>query len=126
MKVADLLEGEPVTASAPESAASVWERMHERRVDYVAVVDSAGRVVGLLSRQDLAGPSGGTRRRMGRTVGELMHLDVVTVTPKTELRRAAALMRKHATGCLPVVSRGKLVGVLTVSQLLVVLEHSKL
>lgn len=126
MKVADLMKGPPLVALMHDSASSAWEKMHRHGIDHLIVVDADGKVIGVLSRQDLGGPSGGTRRRMGRTVGELMHGDVVTVGPQTSLRRAAALMRQNAIGCLPVVEGGTLVGVLTVSQLLAVLEHTNL
>ena len=125
MKVGELTKGEPITAAVHESAGAAWERMHERRVAYLVVVRD-GRVVGVLSRQDLAGPSGGVHRRMGRTVGDLMRRDVATVTPQTSLRRAASLMRRQGIGCLPVLRAGKLVGLLTVSHLLEILERSGL
>ncbi len=55
---------------------------------------------------------------MGRAVGELMHRDVVTATPETTVARAAATMRKRRVGCLPVLSRGKLVGIVTTYEML--------
>jgi len=123
VKVRDLLRGEPSTASPGESAGSAWDRMHDQKVDHLVVVRS-GRVVGVVSRHDLGGPLGGAHRRMGRTVGDLMHGDVVTVTPQTSVRRAASLMRRHGVGCLPVLRSGELVGLVTVSQLLEILERS--
>jgi CBS domain-containing protein len=52
-----------------------------------------------------------------------MRRDVSTTTPTTSVRRAAASMRRRHVGCLPVVTRKQLVGILTVSQLLRVLEQ---
>jgi CBS domain-containing protein len=42
-----------------------------------------------------------------------MATDVVTTTPATALREAAALMVERKIGCLPVVEDGNLVGILT-------------
>jgi CBS domain-containing membrane protein len=53
-----------------------------------------------------------------------MHEDVVTATPASSVRRAASLMRRRGIGCLPVVERDRLVGIVTVSQLLAVLERA--
>ncbi len=122
MKVQEIMHREPPTAAPGESAASAWDRMHGERIDHLVVVTD-GRVVGLVSRQDLSGPSGGAHRRMGRRVADLMRHEVPTISPGTDLRRAAAQMRRHRVGCLPVVERGRLVGVITVSDLLTLLER---
>ena len=122
MKVRDILKGEPPTAAPEESAASAWERMHVKHVDHLVVLRDEC-VVGLISRQDLSGPSGGAHRRMGRHVADLMRRGIPTVSPDTDLRRAAAQMRQHEVSCLPVVQRGRLLGIVTVSDLLTLLER---
>lgn len=122
MKVHDVIHGAPPTAAPEESAVSAWDRMHAEHVDYLVVVRQ-GRVEGLVSRQDLSGPSGGAHRRMGRRVADLMRRGVPTVSPGTDLRRAVARMRRDGIACLPVVERGRLVGAITVSDLLTVLER---
>jgi CBS domain-containing protein len=122
VKLRDVLHDSAVTALPSEAAGVAWERMHTQRVDHLVVV-RGGRVVGVISRHDLGGPAGGKHRRMGRTVGDLMHGSVVTATPATSVRRAVSLMRSHRVGSLPVVDRGKLVGIVTVWDLLALLER---
>jgi len=122
VKVREILHGEPPTAAPDESASSAWERMHEERVNHLVVL-KAGRVVGLVSKDDLSGPAGGSHRRMGRRVADLMRREVPTVSPETDLRRAVTRMRRNALACLPVVQRGRLVGAVTVSDLLTLLER---
>jgi CBS domain-containing protein len=122
MKVRDVIDGAPPTAAPDESAVSAWDRMHSAHVDHLVVVKD-GRVEGLVSRQDLSGPSGGAHRRMGRRVADLMRRGVPTVSPAMDLRRAVAQMRRKGIACLPVVQRGRLIGAITVSNLLAVLER---
>ena len=122
MKVREILHGQPPTATPDESASSAWDRMHQLRANHLVVLEE-GRVAGLVSREDLSGPAGGGHRRMGRRVADLMRRDVPTVSPETDLRRAVARMRRHALACLPVVERGRLIGAVTVSDLLVLLER---
>ncbi len=43
----------------------------------------------------------------------IMKKDPVTVTPDTTTLDAIEIMREHRVGCLPVVERGKLVGIIT-------------
>ncbi len=50
---------------------------------------------------------------LARTVGEAMTADVVTVAPEATLQEAAQLMLRKKVNRLPVLSAGKLVGVLT-------------
>lgn len=122
MKVRDILHGAQPTAEPGESASAAWDRMREEHVDHLVVLDD-GRVVGLVSRQDLSGPSGGAHRRMGRRVADLMRRDVPTVSPSMDVRRAASQMRRNGIACMPVVERGRLVGAITISDLLVLLER---
>ena len=46
-------------------------------------------------------------------VSEIMKRDVMTVTPETTSREALRLMREHRIGSLPVIDKGKLVGIIT-------------
>jgi CBS domain-containing protein len=52
------------------------------------------------------------------TVRDIMKPDPVAVTPETSTLDAIEAMRRHKVACLPVVSRGKLVGILTESDLI--------
>jgi CBS-domain-containing membrane protein len=89
---------------------------------YLVVIHD-GEIVGVVSRSDLGGPSGGAHRRMGRRIGDLMQRKVAIVKPGTSVRRAAKLMRRQGLGCLPVQKGDKLVGVVTEAELLRVLER---
>jgi acetoin utilization protein AcuB len=117
VKLREIIHGKPATASPHESAPDAWERMRALHTDHLVVLKE-GKIVGVLSRHDLSGPSGGTHRRMGRRVAELMTRDVATTSPNADVRRAAALMRRRAVSCLPVLERGRLVGMVTVSDML--------
>ncbi len=123
MKVRDVFDSTVVTATPHESASTAWDRIQKRRADHLVVVED-GRVVGVVSRHDLSGPAGGAHRRMGRRVVDLMHSRVFVVSPSTSVARAAALMQRRRVGCLPVVERKRLVGILTVWRLLSLLERT--
>lgn len=51
-------------------------------------------------------------------VEQIMIRDVITASPETPVVEAVKLMREHRIGCLPVVRDGKLVGIVTASDLL--------
>jgi acetoin utilization protein AcuB len=105
-----------VRSVAPTEAAAVaWEQMHLHGIHHLVVLDG-GTVVGTVSAADLGGPHGDSLRK-GRVVGDVMSTAVVCATPSTTVREAANLMRGHATECLPVVTGGRLLGVLTASDI---------
>ena len=123
MKLRDVMRANVPTASPEESATVAWERMSALDADYL-VVTKNGEILGVLCRHDLAGPAGGTHRRMGRRVADLMQCDVRTAAPGTSIARAAASMQKERLGCLPIVERRKLVGMVTTTDMLGILARS--
>jgi acetoin utilization protein AcuB len=124
MKLREIMRADAPTASVDETATAAWDRMRALGVDHLVVVKNRN-LVGVLSWHDLAGPVDGVRRRMGRRVGDLMRREVLTAGPGTSVARAAALMRRRRVGCLPIVERDKLVGIVTTSDLLGVLARGR-
>src|SRR5690606_16090677 len=54
----------------------------------------------------------------GRTVRDLMTADPVSASPNTTIRQAANLMRGRTIGCLLVVEKGHVVGIVTTTDVL--------
>jgi CBS domain-containing protein len=90
---------------------------------------SEGKLVGILTHRDiLRAPGllapvlglGADTRAALRTlhVEEAMTTDVVTIWVEASLHEAAEQMLKHRVGCLPVMELGRLVGIVTTSDLL--------
>jgi acetoin utilization protein AcuB len=50
-------------------------------------------------------------------VEEVMSRDVITVEPTTDLKRVGALFQERHIHCLPVVEHGRLVGIITSTDL---------
>jgi acetoin utilization protein AcuB len=113
-----------VRSVAPEaSAEDAYALMRSERVRHLAVMDR-GKLVGVLSERDL-GSSRGTGVRKNKLVVELMTDHTVTATPRTTVREAANLLRGHIVGCLPIMDKGKLVGIVTTTDLLDLLGHGE-
>jgi CBS domain-containing protein len=92
-------------------AASVMAWKHVR---HVPVQDAQGALVGLVShRQLLAARDVRAGDARERSVRDIMARDVVTIGPEASCVEAAALLRTHRVGCLPVVHRGRLVGIVS-------------
>lgn len=123
MRVQDVMT-EAVEKIAPGAAAEdAWQVMRLHGIHHLVVAEGA-RIVGVLSDRD-AGGRAGTSVRKGRTVADLMTERVVTVPPTTPIRKAANLMRGRSIGCLVVSNRGRVAGIVTVSDLLALLGRGE-
>jgi acetoin utilization protein AcuB len=104
----------PVTVSPHDSLATAQEKMTAGHFRRLPVVDD-GTLVGILTDRDL-------RRHVGveaRTrVGAAMTETPLTISPATTVEGAVQLMLKHQISGFPVVENGKVVGILTTSDVL--------
>ena len=88
--------------------------MRAKRIRHL-VIELGGEAVGVVSIRDL--DSLAADRSMC-TVADVMSAPAVTGTPHMTVREAANLLRGRTIGCLPVLDAGKLVGILTTTDLL--------
>ena len=96
--------------------------MHSHRIHHLPVVESDGHLTGLVTLTDvLAATDSKLRNEDSRirasdiAISEVMVTDVATVSESASLRQAALFIEKYKIGCLPVVTDGKLKGIITES-----------
>ncbi len=116
MRMQEIMSKDVLTASPDDPADEAWERLWRSRIHHLVVMDGK-RVVGIVSERDFGGPRG-AGLRAGRKVADLMASTVITAGPNTTLRQAANLMRGRSIGSLPIVDGGRLLGIVTISDLL--------
>ncbi|CUS04054.2 CBS domain containing protein [Candidatus Promineifilum breve] len=127
MLVRELMTPNPVTVRPDTPVPDALRLMRERKVRRLPVVDSHGRLVGIVSDKDLlyASPSPATTLAvweipdiLGKLkIEKVMTHDVVTVSEKTPLEEAARLMADKKIGGLPVMQGPDLVGIITETDL---------
>ena len=114
MDVSRWMTKNPIVVESKDSLATVRRKMDQGNFHRVPVVDD-GKLVGIVSDRDL-------RQHVGSLgdvkVNGAMAKPVVSVAPTTMLERAANLLVKHKIGGLPVVEQGKVVGIITATDLL--------
>ena len=114
----------PITIRTDADYKAALALMQEHAVHHVPVLDSDGALAGILAERDLL-LAASRYLQSGVDVADVMHRDVVTVTPDTPLEQAAALLARHKIGGLPVVGgKGEVVGVITETDMLVALMEA--
>jgi Predicted signal-transduction protein containing cAMP-binding and CBS domains len=82
------------------------------------IVVEAGRVVGILTERDvLKRVVDEGRKPEETTVGEIMSKPPITISPDADLETAIKVMFKNKIKKLPVVENGKLIGLITFTDL---------
>jgi len=130
MQVTALMSRQVVTIGTSESCLDAVVRMQRARVRHLPVVSREGLLVGIITDRDLRhllfsprmfqalGSSRVDVLLDGVHVAEIMSTDVVTTTPDTSLADAASTMRTEKVGSLPVLENGRVMGILTETDVL--------
>lgn len=122
MYVSQFMTSQVFTVSPEDNIADTMALMREKKINRLPVVEK-GKLVGIVTDGDLreVSPSPATTL----SIFELNYLvaktpirdvavkKVITCTPDTKIEDAALLMREHGIGALPVLDQGKLVGIIT-------------
>jgi CBS domain-containing protein len=93
--------------------------MSQFRIGSVVVV-AEGRIAGILTERDVLIAIAGGKRPEAVRVADVMTRDVITIAPSQTVEDAAELMARHKIKKLPVVEAGRLVGMVTASDLAVI------
>ena len=117
MRVYEVMTKAVETVKPAVLASEAKTRMRQQHIHHL-VVTQGNELRGVVSERDLGGSK--LPKSLGKwTVEDLMTAPVVTVTTRTPIRRAAALMKGSSIGSLVVTSaNGKVAGIVTVSDLL--------
>lgn len=127
MYVRQFMTDQVFTVNPEKSIADTMALMREKKISRIPVVEK-GKLVGFVTDGDLreVSPSPATTLSVfelnylvAKTpIREVAIKKVVSCHPDTQIEDAALLMRDHKIGGLPVVDEGKVVGIITGSDIL--------
>ena len=127
MLVGERMTKRPITTAPDTPIEEALKVMRESKVRRLPVLDKAGKLVGIVAEKDLlyVSPSPATSLSIHELhyliskikVQSVMTEDVITVTEYTPLEEAARIMADNKIGSLPVMRDGKLVGIITETDL---------
>ncbi|WP_322823267.1 CBS domain-containing protein [Chloroflexus sp.] len=126
-RVAEWMTENPVTVTPDFSVLAAYERMRTRGIRRMPVVDKDGTLVGIITRSDIekamSHPRSEEERRIarfslaGQTVAEYMTANPITVAADASIGEAAAMMIRARVSGLPVMDNGRLIGIITESDI---------
>jgi len=109
--VKDVMSRDVITFKADAAVDEVAETLARRHITGAPVLDDEGYVVGIVSEVDVFTKS-------GRTAREIMSPNVITVGEETSLEEVATIMAGERIRRLPVLTGGRLVGLISRSDVL--------
>ncbi|MBU6462181.1 MAG: CBS domain-containing protein [Bradyrhizobium sp.] len=148
MKARDVMISPVVTVRTGATVRDVARILLEKHISAVPVVDSAGKVVGIVSERDLMHRAeAGTERPYSwwvhflagdatiaadyvkshaTKVDDVMTCEVIKAAPETPLHEVATMLEEHAIKRIPIVSRdGDLVGIVSRANLIQVIASAR-
>ncbi|HEY3933427.1 MAG TPA: CBS domain-containing protein [Gemmatimonadales bacterium] len=134
MRVYDLMTTPVVTIRSDKRLVVVDEVMQWHHIRHIPVIGNDGRLIGIVSHRDLLSAAVSTlavkiaaaERRQHLAMSEverIMNRNVISIGPDAPVQEAAALLRTKRVGCLPVVEGGYLLGIVTESDMVRLVEH---
>ena len=116
-KAKDVMIKNVKTISPSATMAEAAKAMKKNRIGSLVIV-KGNRPVGIITERDLAYKIIAEEQSLDMKVREVMTKDLKTVQPEKSIKDAARLMAAHVIRRLPVVEGGKLVGIITIEDIM--------
>jgi CBS domain-containing protein len=116
--VGDVMTSEIVTVGEHDTLGTVARTLRHHNIGSAIVVNEGGEPVGIITERDLVESVAASRNPDQGTAESWMTRELVTIERDAELSRARELMTEHTIRHLAVVENGKVVGVLSIRDVL--------
>lgn len=117
-RIRDVMTPNPQTLPASTTGREAAEAMRANDIGNVVVTDDNGNVAGILTDRDLVVRVIAEGRDPRAThIGDIASHDLSAVGPDDSVGRAVQIMREKAVRRLPVMEKGKVVGIVSLGDL---------
>ena len=105
-----------VTVRPDLSLKEAVDLMAEHNIGALIVVDEAGQPIGIISERDIIREAARTEAVFDLTVSRVMTKELITASPEDDLETVLQTMTARHFRHLPVMDRERLIGVLTIRE----------
>lgn len=116
-KVGDAITTNPVTIKPGASLKQCATLMAKKHVGSI-LVEEKGEIIGILSEQDIVRKAVAKGTAGKKKVKDLMEKNLITIAPDKDLFEAIRVMRDYNIRHLPVMHKGKFLGLVTMKDVL--------
>lgn len=122
LTVDEIMTKQPYTLGPDDTVESARQLMAQHHIRHIPVVDVDNTLVGLITQRDvLAAEDSSVLNQTGDegcrdryiAISSVMTTAVQTTVESASLRGTAMHLQQHKLGCLPVLTQGKLTGIIT-------------
>lgn len=119
MQVIEVMIKDVKTIRSKNSVREACQEMKQGKIGSLVVVKGSGEIVGIVTERDVIMDVVAERKDPeATTVEQIMSKKLITTGPESSLEDAADLMADNDIRRLPVVYQGKLVGIISASDLI--------
>ncbi len=109
MIACDIMTRKVCTVSPEASVQEVAQLLYQERISGVPVVNADGQIIGIVTEADIISKAS----REGLRVADIMSHEIIAVTEDTPINEIALLLSERKIKRVPVVSEGKLAGIVS-------------
>lgn len=109
MIACDIMTRKVCTISPEASVQEVAQLLYQERISGVPVVNADGKIIGIVTEADIISKAS----REGMRVADIMSHEIIAVTEDTPINEIALLLSERKIKRVPVVSGGKLAGIVS-------------
>ena len=130
MTLSEIMTEHPFTLGPDNSVKQAMDLMQQERIRHIPIVDEQQQLLGLVTLTDilatreskllLIDPEREAEFTDSVRLEEIMTRKVASVSPHAGIKEAAIYLQRHKYGCLPVLDKGVLTGIVTESDLVAV------
>ena len=129
LTVAEIMTREPYVLGPDSTLEDARQLMAEHHIRHIPILSGEGSLIGMVTQRDVlaaadssvVNPDGGKDSREDYVaLSSIMTTPVQTADESASLRGTAMHLQKNKLGCLPVLRKGKLVGIITDSDFIAI------
>lgn len=120
MSIDTIMTTDLITVPPTESLETARTLMQDNHIHHLPVVEEDNKLVGLVTLTNVLAATDSILRDPDNrlhardiVIKDIMVTDVATVDERASMRQAALFLEQHRIGCLPVLTDGKLHGIIT-------------